>query len=157
MKACPKCGRKDIDAAVLCRCGADLSHVAGDGTAKSRMSTRKFLLLLGVVCLLPVAGLVLLFWLASFVSRNAATDRHASPTEQAANTRRVVLENHQADDHVRAYIFRSALRKAGERCDSVNDAIAETTGVWRVSCAPGYVYRFRFDSNGEFIQAERVR
>ena len=75
----------------------------------------------------------------------------------SSDLRRAVRENHSADDSARALIFRSALRKSGQRCDDVESAIMGAPGVWTITCSPGYRYRFEYDRNGNPVGAYRLR
>lgn len=75
--------------------------------------------------------------------------------EPTVDMRRLFLENHNADDAAREYIFRGALRKSGQRCDSVTSHLMTTPRVWTVRCAPGYVYQFTFDVAGQLVGARQ--
>lgn len=114
---------------------------------------------------LGVALLVMvLFWMGSSALRSS---RQPSPTpvppretatkaEDAGSTKRLVREDLRPDDGARAFIFRSALRQSGQRCDEVQSAHMGAPGVWTIRCSPGYSYRFTFDSNGKMLKAFRL-
>lgn len=82
-------------------------------------------------------------------SEEAAKNRQA---EDARNQIRLVRENHRLDDGARALIFKALLKGSGARCDSVDQALMRSAGVWSVRCSPGYRYQITFDKNGEPTQ-----
>lgn len=88
----------------------------------------------------------------AFLADAAREGTTADPDHQ----RRLVLQNRAPDDGARDFIFRAALRRAGQRCDRVTGAVMSSPGRWTVRCAPGYSYRFGFDGSGELVSATRV-
>ena len=87
----------------------------------------------------------------------AARTESDSRSPSGSNTKRLFLQDIDWDDTARNYIFWGALTRSGMRCDSVTKALMESAGNWRVTCAPGYVYRFTFDSNGNLVGASKER
>ena len=88
---------------------------------------------------------------ASVLSTPKPTPR---PTPDANAWRRVLCENHKADDSARAFIFKRSLKS--QRCDSIESAVSTAPCAWSVRCAPGYSYGFIFDKDGELISAVRL-
>jgi hypothetical protein len=77
-------------------------------------------------------------------------------SESSENQRRLFLENHKGDDNAREFILKSALRSAGQRCDNITATTMQASGTWRVLCAPGYTYVFKFNNSGGLISAARL-
>lgn len=80
--------------------------------------------------------------------------QHALPDPGAKA--RLFLHNDSSGDAGRSLIFREALTRGGQRCDSVERQIMQRPGVWLISCAPGYRYRFTFGPGGELERSERL-
>lgn len=78
----------------------------------------------------------------------------AAPSQ---DMKRLFLEEHRMDDSARTFIFQRALRKSGERCDSVEKALMSSPGAWQVHCSPGHVYGFVFDQQGGLVSAVKIR
>ena len=121
-----------------------------------------------VVCALGLGTCALLVGLGMWASNQPSAPRQSGqpsatrskpmPTEHPSRTnQRLFLEEHRADDSAREYIFRTTLRKSGERCDSVESALMSRTGVWTVRCPPGHVVVFTFDQMGDLKEARKLR
>jgi len=93
------------------------------------------------------------------VEKSRVKERGVSAAREeakAADRRRLFLEDRRWDDDARGSVFHKVLRSAGQRCDDVSRMLMGRPGVWRVTCAPGYVYTFRFDAKGELVSAQRI-
>ena len=85
-----------------------------------------------------------------------ASERADRPSTDPDARARLFLRNEPGGDWGRAVVFREALTRAGQRCDSVDRQIMQRPGEWLVSCAPGYRYRFTFGPRGELERSERL-
>jgi hypothetical protein len=87
----------------------------------------------------------------------SAQDAALKKREAVETDRRLFLQEKRLDDGAREMIFRSALRRIGERCDKIQSALLTGRGVWTVDCSPGHTFAFRFNRDGALIDARRVR
>ena len=165
LSKCGDCGRQVSDSAPTCPgCGRPLKR---RGTSAASCGAWGCLLVLaigGVVALLFGLGFIGIF---AAKRNNVIGTPSPAPAEPAgmsplptptpaANDVRLFRENHRLDDSARSFIFKSALKASGARCDSVESQLMGAAGVWTVRCAPGYQYRFTFDALGKLRSAERV-
>lgn len=109
----------------------------------------------GLGCAVISAAAIVVFaavWSWRQAARESAERPRADPDARA----RLFLRNEPGGDWSRAVVFREALTRAGQRCDSVDRQIMQRPGEWLVSCAPGYRYRFTFGPRGELERSERL-
>src|SRR2546428_3993624 len=60
--------------------------------------------------------------------------------------KRLFTDDRQDDDEKREHLFRQEIEDAGHSCDSVTPALMSSAGKWAVSCEPGYVYAFSYET-----------
>lgn len=119
-------------------------------------SNRRALRTVLLLCGGSVAAAVIVV-LAAYVVNGSRTPPEApAAVRESPDMRRLFAHNAAADDAARSIIFRRALETSGQRCDAVDAAIMLEAGRWRVRCAPGYTYVFRFDGDGRFLGASRL-
>jgi len=107
---------------------------------------------------LAVAGLIVLAAIGHRAEKAKTPETVQREREESArNMKRVVREERRADDGVRKLLFRETLTKSGYRCDEVTRALMRPAGTWTISCEPGHVYTFTYDSSGAFVAAMRLR
>jgi hypothetical protein len=145
--ACPACGKPNLAGAA--------ANKKGGGTGCLGAVTIAFAISLVLVLLVTFVP----WFIGRFgLLRPAAAPANGSDeVSKRRDTVRVLRQNISVDDHARAFIFQGALSHSGNRCDEVTTAIMGAPGVWTVNCAPGYVYRLSFDSEGEVTGAQRLR
>ncbi len=173
---CPDCGKEVSDSAESCPGCARPIKAAKLGAAKGGSSGCGGCA--GLAFLTAIGGLLFMGFCVTSISNNverakqatarastqapvvarpnSATPDKPGPTTPNPTDVRLWRANSKWDDSARAFIFKSALRSAGQRCDSVESQIMGSPGVWSVRCAPGYDYRFVFDSQGKMTSAMRL-
>lgn len=153
---CPDCEREVSKAATSCPgCGrpAPFWGREEERAIKDRKARSAYHLALGCsLTALLLLGSCVVFWIVT----PSRVQQAPTAAESQATNRRLFFENHAPDDLARGYIFKQVLKGAGQRCDSVQVAVMGDPGVWKVVCAPGYRYAFRFDSDGKVTSAVRL-
>lgn len=131
----------------------------------TKQATKQGLLLVaaaGGLVAIVVVGVIVVVALRSGSSRGAG-DASAAPrlTSQAggrtATERRLALEEEPSDDAARADVFKRLLKDEGHPCSEIEKAAMISSGIWTVRCAPGHVYRLKFNQKARLMEATKLQ
>lgn len=150
---CADCGKDFSDAAKACP-GCGRPNKLPDPIKKTGGGNGCLFLLLGFVVL--VGGALVLMMVLSEAEKIAQKTQTASP-QPTVDDKTLWLTTRSGYDAAREFVLKGMVRKSGERCDSVESLLMGEPGVWTMKCSPGYTYRFRFNAQGQPIDAMKVQ